>query len=298
MSGQSLGKLLQASRNNHVKFKTILVCLKYLDLTLKFRAMFLEELTQIFIANWLIISLFFIVALLYASVGFGGGSSYLAVLALTSLAFTQIRAIALLCNIVVVSGGTYMYIKKGYFNYKKIIPLVLLSMPLAFLGGYLSISFRLFYILLGFTLTVAAVTMWLSKYIDKSEKETAKETNLVKDASFGGFIGFISGLVGIGGGIFLAPLLHLTKWDTPKRIAATSSFFILVNSIAGLIGQIQNPNFEIEPKLTIVLLLTVLIGGQIGTRMSLKFLKPNTLKRFTAVLIAIVGIKLLLKYLF
>ncbi len=260
--------------------------------------MFLNDLLQLVINNWLIISLFFIIAVLYSSVGFGGGSSYLAVLALTTLAFTQIRATALLCNIVVVSGGTYMYVKNGYFNYKKILPLVLLSIPLAFLGGYLRISFRLFYILLGATLTIAAITMWLSKYIDKVEKEAIKKSNLVKDASYGGSIGFISGLVGIGGGIFLAPLLHLTKWDTPKRIAATSSFFILVNSIAGLIGQYQNPNFKIEPKLTFILLLTVLIGGQIGTRLSIKLINPNNLKRLTALLIAFVGIKLLFKYLF
>jgi len=123
------------------------------------------------------------------------------------------------------------------------------------------------------------------------------EHNLGNAQGIDNFV-YITVGTGIGGGIFLAPLLHLTKWDTPKRIAATSSFFILVNSVAGLMGQIQNPNFEIEPKLTFVLLLTVLIGGQIGTRLSLKFLKPNTLKRFTAVLIAIVGIKLLFKYMF
>jgi len=260
--------------------------------------MFLSNLLQLIFNNWLIISLFLIIAVLYSSVGFGGGSSYLAVLALTTLAFTQIRATALLCNIVVVSSGTYMYVKNGYFNYKKILPLVLLSIPMAFLGGYLQISLRFFYILLGITLTIAAITMWLSKYIDKTEKDTIKKNNLIKDASFGGFIGFISGLVGIGGGIFLAPLLHLTKWDTPKRIAATSSFFILVNSIAGLVGQVQNPDFKIEPKLTLILLLTVLIGGQIGIRLSIKFINPNNLKRVTAVLIAFVGIKLLIKYLF
>jgi len=256
-----------------------------------------SELGHIIVANGLIISLFFVIAVFYASVGFGGGSSYLAVLALTALAFTQIRATALMCNIVVVSGGSYMYIKNGYFNYKKILPLVLLSIPLAFLGGYLRIGYKLFYILLGITLTVAALTMWLSKYIDKVEKEAIKKSNMSKDAAYGGFIGFISGLVGIGGGIFLAPLLHLTKWDTPKRIAATSSFFILVNSVAGLVGQYQNPDFEIEPKLTIVLVLTVLIGGQIGTRLSLKLLNPSTLKRLTAILIAFVGIKLLIKHL-
>ena len=257
-----------------------------------------SDLFQILIENWLIISLFFIIAMFYASVGFGGGSSYLAVLALTGLAFPQIRAIALLCNIVVVSGGTYLYIKNGFFNYRKIFPLVFLSMPLAFLGGYLHISYKLFYILLGLTLTIAAITMWLSKYIDKTEKEQPKESNMLKDASFGGLIGFVSGMVGIGGGIFLAPLLHLTKWDIPKRIAATSSFFILVNSIAGLLGQYQNPDFIIEPKLTLILLFTVLIGGQIGSRLSIKLIKPNSLKRLTAVLIAFVGLKILFEYLF
>ena len=189
----------------------------------------MEDLVSIFINNWLIISLFFVIAIFYASVGFGGGSSYLAVLALTTLAFTQIRATALMCNIVVVSGSTYLYFKKGYFNYKKIIPLVLLSVPLAFVGGYLRIGFKLFYILLGVTLTIAAITMWLSKYIDKSEKDSIREGHLFKDASYGGFIGFVSGLVGIGGGIFLAALLYITKWDTPTRTAATSRFFILVN---------------------------------------------------------------------
>ncbi|MCF6213675.1 MAG: sulfite exporter TauE/SafE family protein [Flavobacteriaceae bacterium] len=255
-----------------------------------------SELGQIFIDNWIIIILFFLIAVFYSSVGFGGGSSYLAVLALTGLAFTQIRTIALLCNIVVVSGGTYVYIKKDFFNYRKILPLVLLSIPLAFFGGYLQINVKTFYILLGLTLTVAAVTMGFSKYIDKTEN--LKESTLVKDASFGGIIGFISGMVGIGGGVFLAPLLHLTKWDTPKRIAATSSFFILVNSIAGLIGQYQNPDFELAPKLTLILVATVLLGGQIGSRLSAQFISPVLLKRLTAILIVFVGIKILTKYLF
>lgn len=258
-----------------------------------------SELIQIIIANWLTILAFFAIAILYAAVGFGGGSSYLAVLALSSMAFIQIRAIALLCNIMVVSGGTYLYIKNDLFNYKKILPLVLLSVPLAFLGGYLKISNTFFYVLLGLTLCVAALTMWFSKYIISATDEAInKENTIVKDAAFGGFIGFISGMVGIGGGIFLAPLLHLTKWDTPKRIVATSSFFILVNSVAGLVGQFQNPNFSIEPKLTVILVLTVLIGGQIGSRLSIKLIDASKLKRLTAVLIAFVGIKILLKQFF
>ena len=104
-------------------------------------------------------------------------------------------------------------------------------------------------------------------------------------------------MVGIGGGVFLAPLLHLTKWDTPKRIAATSSFFILVNSIAGLGGQFLNPEFSIEPTITIILMFTVFIGGQIGSRLSANFISPLNIKKGTALLIAFVGFRILWKYL-
>ena len=246
--------------------------------------------------NWHIILLFFLVAILYSSVGFGGGSSYLAILALTGIVFTQIRATALLCNIVVVSGNVFLYYQQKQFNFKKIIPLVLLSIPFAFLGGFLKINQHFFFILLGLTLLFAAITMWNSKSIlNANIKKT--ENNQLKNAGFGGFIGFISGMVGIGGGIFLAPLLHITKWGTPKKIAATASFFILMNSIAGLLGQYSNPDFEINWNLTSILIITVLIGGQIGSRLSNRFLNPIQLKKATAILIAFVSLRILIKYL-
>lgn len=249
------------------------------------------------LANWHIIILFFTVAILYASVGFGGGSSYLAILALTAIAFTQIKATALLCNIVVVFGNVLLFHQQKKLDYKKIIPLVLISIPLAFLGGKLKISQYLFFILLGFTLLFASITMWLSKKIISSD-EKQSTTNTTKNVAFGGFIGFISGLVGIGGGIFLAPLLHLTNWDSPKKIAATASFFILVNSIAGLFGQFSNSDFSMDWSLTLILLITVFFGGQIGNRMSKNYLTPIQLKKATAILIAFVSIRILLKYLF
>lgn len=259
--------------------------------------MSLSFLLETFIANWEVIALFFLVAVLYSSVGFGGGSSYLAILALTSLAFIHIRAIALLCNIVVVSGGTYIYIKNNLFNWGKITPLVLMSIPMAFIGGYLKISHTFFFTLLGITLLVAAVLMWVSKYISKKSESTNFKKSLKKDVSYGGAIGFISGMVGIGGGIFLAPLLHLTKWDSTKRIAATSSFFILANSIAGLAGQFLNPDFSIEPTITVLFMFTVLIGGQIGSRLSVKLVSPIKLKKATALLIAFVALRILWKHL-
>ena len=242
-----------------------------------------------------LVILFFSVALLYASVGFGGGSSYLALLALSSIAFTEMRAIALFCNIVVVGSNFFLFYREKIIDFKKIIPLVILSIPMAYLGGFLKISQTLFFILLGFTLLFAAITMWFSKNI-VFENETSSEPNLKKNLIYGGFIGFISGMVGIGGGIFLAPLLHLSNWDTPKKIAATSSVFILVNSLAGIGGQLSNPNFTVNWYLTLLLLIAVFIGGQIGNRLSSKFLSPILLKKATAILIAFVSIRILLKY--
>lgn len=250
-----------------------------------------------FLTNWHIALLFFIVAILYSSVGFGGGSSYLAILALTGILYTQIRATALLCNIVVVIGNVLLYQKQNVYNFKKTLPLILLSVPMAFLGGYLKISQTFFFILLGTTLVFAAITMWVSKKISVTNKRNSN-LSISKNTSYGGIIGFVSGMVGIGGGIFLAPLLHVTNWNTPKKIAATASLFILVNSIAGLLGQYTNPDFTIDWNLTVILLITVFIGGQIGSRISNSILTPIQLKKATAFLVAFVGIRILIKYLF
>lgn len=251
---------------------------------------------EVFMNNWHIILLFLFIAILYSSVGFGGGSSYLAVLALTTLSFTEIRATALLCNIVVVSSNVFLYQKQKEINWYKILPLIFFSIPLAYLGGFLKISNRTFFILLGFTLLIAAFTMWFSKnYVTN---DFSKKNNNLKNSFLGGGIGFISGMVGIGGGIFLAPILHLSKWDTPKKIAATASVFILVNSSAGLLGQVANPDFKINWKLTLLLLITVLIGGQIGSRLSNNYFTPIQLKKTTSILIAFVSIKILYNFLF
>ena len=257
----------------------------------------LSNLGTVFIENWETVTLFFVVAILYSSVGFGGATSYLAILTFTGLAYVQLRAISLLCNIVVVSGGTYIFAKNGHYNWKKVLPLVALSIPFAFFGGYLEISDTIFFILLGLTLTFAAVLMLLSNYVVKETSNSTKLRSKLKDGTIGGIIGFVSGMVGIGGGVFLAPFLHLTKWDTPKRIAATASFFILVNSLAGLLGQLQNSEFYFEPNVAFLLMITVFFGGQIGSRLSAAKIPPLFIKRTTAVLIAFVGIRMLYKYL-
>ncbi len=255
-------------------------------------SLFFEKVVE----NWHLFLLFFSIAVLYSSVGFGGGSSYLAILTLTSFSFVEIRAIALLCNIVVVTGNVIRFIKLDYYCWKNIIPLVIFSVPLAFIGGMLRINEKFFFILLGIVLSFSALAMWLSKKHESNKKQLTNPS-MQKNSFIGGAIGFISGIAGIGGGIFLAPVLHLTHWDTSKKIAAASSFFILVNSISGFIGQYTNPNFTIDWKFTFLLLLCVSIGGWIGGSLSHKLLSPIRLKKATALLIIYVSIKILWKYL-
>lgn len=236
---------------------------------------------------WLI-PLFFLIALFYSAAGFGGGSSYLAVLSLFAIDFVSMRMIALLCNIVVVGSSTFLFAKDGYLKIKKILPLVILSIPFAYLGGTILLEANLFFKLLGSTLLVSSILMLLSQDITK--RMLPKYAN----AGIGGGIGFLSGMVGIGGGIFLSPFLHLSKWDTPKYIAATTAAFILVNSIAGLVGQISVNQITTNPTLIIGLLLAVLIGGQIGCRITISKLSPLVVRRITAILILIVAMRLLL----
>ena len=245
------------------------------------------------------LSLFFVIAMLYGSVGFGGGSSYLAILSLLGIDYLLLRSTALLCNITVVSGSSLLFWQKGFFKWKKIMTTVLLSIPMAYVGGRIQIEEKPFFIVLGFALIIAAILMLLQKKITQTKATfNFLKNNYVFNIFIGGVIGFLSGLIGIGGGIFLAPVLYLLKWDSPKVIAATAAFFILVNSIAGLIGQLSNPNFYLDYIFVVPLVLTVLVGGQIGVRLGAGPFKPQLVKTLTAILISFVGLRILIKYSF
>ncbi|MGE8431623.1 sulfite exporter TauE/SafE family protein [Chryseobacterium joostei] len=245
---------------------------------------------------WEILLLFLIIAFVYSSVGFGGGSSYLAVLAMYSLPYQEIRLTALICNVIVVVGGVYIYIKNKQVDWKKILPITLVSVPMAYLGATLKISQETFFLILGITLIIAAILLWVRTEVKSEEKSTeASKQSILRNSFLGGGIGFLSGLVGIGGGIFLSPLLNLLKWDTPRKIAATSSVFILVNSISGIFGQLSKLSVDMDYFRILSLCLAVLIGGQIGSRMSLKW-NPLIIKRMTAVLVLVAGINILIKY--
>lgn len=246
--------------------------------------------------HWEIFLFFLIIAFVYSSVGFGGGSSYLAVLAMYNLPYQEIRLTALVCNIIVVVGGVFIYIKNKQIDWKKILPIAFVSVPMAYLGAVLKISQETFFLILGITLIVAALLLWI-KTETKNEGEISENTkgSFIRNGFLGGGIGFLSGLVGIGGGIFLSPLLNLMKWDTPRKIAATSSVFILVNSISGIVGQLSGLSADMDYFRILSLCFAVFIGGQIGSRMSLKW-NPLVIKRMTAVLVLMAGINVLIKY--
>ena len=254
----------------------------------------IEIITNLLTIYWHIFLLFFVIAILYSSVGFGGGSSYLAILAVTGIVFTQIRSISLLCNIAVVSLNVIHFQKQRLYDWKKVIPIISFSIPLAFIGGFIEVNKNIFFTSLGFTLLLASLVMWFNNKI-VSKRVNTSHINLSKNSSYAGIIGFISGMVGIGGGIFLAPLLHLRQWDTPKRIAATASLFILLNSISGILGYSFNTDISIDWDLTIMLVIVVLIGSFLGNRISQQFLSPIQIKKGTAILIAFVGFRILLK---
>ena len=241
---------------------------------------------------------FFITAILYSSVGFGGGSTYLALLLIWDIPYYIFPVIALMCNIIVVTGNSINYIRAGNHNFKLIIPFLIGSIPLAFFGGTLTINKEIFEILLFLVLLIAGLLLLINNksYLDKNI--IIKKINLFVSISIGSVLGLISGMVGIGGGIFLSPILFLLKADKPKNIVTTASLFILINSISGILGQLTKKIVLAEILFYWQLFFAVLIGGLIGNYLNLKILSNRTLAIITSLLVIFVALRMFLKIFF
>jgi uncharacterized membrane protein YfcA len=236
---------------------------------------------------------FGVTALLYASVGFGGGSTYSALLALSGLDYRLLPLVSLACNIVVVTGGSIRFARVGLTPWKQALVIVALGAPASFLGGLTPIKEAAFLTLLGGSLVLTALTM----LIPVPEGDGSTPTRAARFMPLAAApLGYFAGLVGIGGGIFLAPLLHLARWHDARRIAATASLFILVNSLFGLAGQmVKNGPALLGQAIgaALPLLIAVVIGGQIGSLMASRLLPPQWIRWLTAMLVLVVGVRLL-----
>ena len=240
--------------------------------------------------------LFLVTAVLYSSVGFGGGSTYLALLLIWKVPYFIFPVISLSCNIIVVSGNCFNYIRAGNLNLKLLFPYLLGSIPLAFIGGSLPIEKEIFEILLFLVLLIAGILLLrnFKSYDDKLS--SYRKIPIFISISIGGILGFISGIVGIGGGIFLSPILFLLKVAHPKHIVTTASLFILINSISGIIGQLTKNTVLYELQNYWYLLAVVFVGGQVGNFLSLKILPARILALVTAFLVLFVAIRMGIRF--
>jgi uncharacterized membrane protein YfcA len=237
---------------------------------------------------------FLVTALLYASVGFGGGSTYAALLALSGLDYRLLPLVALACNIVVVAGGSIRFARAGVTPWRRAGLLIALGAPAAFVGGLTPIKEATFLALLGVSLVLTSLAM----LIPLREASADAPGPLARYFTVLAVpLGYLAGLVGIGGGIFLAPLLHLVRWHGARQIAATASLFILVNSLFGLAGQLvkNGPGaFGTAIGASLPLLIAVVIGGQVGSLLALRILPVQWIRWLTALLVLVVGVRLLI----
>ena len=235
---------------------------------------------------------FFITAILYSSVGFGGGSTYLALMLIWDIPYYIFPIIALFCNIIVVSGNSINFIRAGKINIKLVLPYLVGSVPFAFFGASLSIDKDLFEIILFIILIIAGFFLLVESRSYNQKNIKINQVSKFISILIGSIIGFFSGLVGIGGGIFLSPLLFLLKAGYPKNITSSASIFILVNSIFGVGGQLTKDIVLSEFLNYWPLFLSVLIGGQIGNFLNIKFLSNKVLAFMTSLLVIFVAVRM------
>lgn len=242
---------------------------------------------------------FLLAAALYAAIGFGGGSTYNALLVLAHTDYRSIPLVALTCNLIVVTGGVYHFSRSGHFSWKALAPFASASIPMAWLGGRMPVGETVFVGLLGLALLLTSLHLFVQRLNQPETGLERRPNRWLLGIPAGSVIGLVSGIVGVGGGIFLAPILYLFNYARPREIAAMASGFILVNSVAGLAGQFMKHSLqdafgswlEYWP-----LYLAVLAGGQVGSRWGALRLPEGQIRFLTGALILYVSIRLLFRW--
>ena len=242
--------------------------------------------------------LIFAAAMLYSSVGHGGASGYLAVMALFSFAPATMRPTALILNICVSAIAAFKFTRLGFFSWRKFYPFALTSVPFAYLGGSLSLPTPLFKMSVGVVLLIAAILLARREKIgDRVAAQNINKTiSLPLASTWGAALGLLSGLTGVGGGIFLSPLLLFLKWADVRQTAAISAMFILLNSIAGLCAYLGKTNLEDLPPIPLLgtLALVAVLGGNIGATFGTNRQQSGlVLRRLLAVVLAIAALKMI-----
>ncbi|MGI8812128.1 MAG: sulfite exporter TauE/SafE family protein [Pyrinomonadaceae bacterium] len=235
----------------------------------------------------LIILAILIVAILYSSVGHGGASGYLAVMAFLAVAPEVTRPTALVLNLFVATIGTLQFYRAGYFSWRIFLPFAAASIPMAFVGGMIHLPTDVYKIVLGVVLALAAVRLAVNLKGDAQVKDPPIAICLM----IGAAIGLLSGLVGVGGGIFLTPILLLMHWAETRTAAGVSVLFILVNSIAGLLGNLSQLSHL--PSDVWMWIAAAVIGGLIGSTLGSKRFDSLTLRRVLATVLLFASVKLI-----
>jgi len=233
--------------------------------------------------------LIFAGALLYSSVGHGGASAYLAVMALFGLAPQVMKPTALVLNILVSGMAAWKYYRAGAFSWPVFLPITLASLPFSFLGGWLAVPSHIYKMIAGIILLFSAYRLLVHK---QNREKPIKKMPISLALLSGGIIGFLSGLIGVGGGIFLSPLLIFMSWASTKATSGISAMFILVNSISGMLGHLSS-NIGALPSYVWILGIAALMGGAIGSHLGSRKAANATILRLLAVVLVVAGVKLI-----
>ncbi len=229
-------------------------------------------------------------AILYTSVGHAGASVYIAILTLFGLSSPVIKPTALVLNICIASFTSWRFIKKGFFDLKVLMPIAIGAIPFAFLGGYINAPNHVYKAIVGVILIVSAISL-LTKTSERIDSNVHQPKFLLSVAS-GAAIGFLAGLTGTGGGIFLSPLILFLGWSSTRKTSGIAATFILLNSIFGLAGNYTSVQ-NLPPQLPLFVIATM-IGAVIGTTLGIKFYSASAIKKALALVLLIAGSKLLL----